>query len=471
MTWTNLKAEHVNLPATRTKLGTVLDLGTRKALAKQFKITAATGYQTKYWPLDMVLWTCEDCSIAPELTEAGRRLTLPPVKEKVVPILAKERSEVKQVPTPPATEVKDEPVQDEPVALTDAEREARRAKLQAFIDERIAVTRSQDDEEVKRLIASVASASAGSAVEMALGSKGQAMMAEVKRLSDEALERAIQLVNDARPIRHEIKINDLPVVKLNGHMHEAFDEVLLLAQCGENVMLVGPTGCGKTHLAEQVALAMGFDLETEFAVQSVSGGMGESKLVGGLLPTGEAGRFEPFWTDFLRLYQNGGLFLADEGDAGDENVWLVINSALSNGYLDVQGIGRIRRSKNKGKPFVMLTAMNTFGKGANRQYVGRNELDAATLDRFIMGQVEMDYDRTLEKALCTTQEEWLKACWKARDAINATQLRRNVSTRFILSGKKMLDQAPDVWSVEKGLRKLVLGWSQDEKQKAGLAHL
>ena len=48
------------------------------------------------------------------------------------------------------------------------------------------------------------------------------------------------------------------------------------------------------------------------------------------------------------------------------------------------------------KDFVLVASANTVGKGANRIYVGRNAQDEASLDRFRIGQVEMDYDRALE---------------------------------------------------------------------------
>jgi hypothetical protein len=44
--------------------------------------------------------------------------------------------------------------------------------------------------------------------------------------------------------------------------------------------------------------------------------------------------------------------------------------------------------------FVCIAAANTFGTGADRQYVGRNQLDESTLDRFRIGQIELDDART-----------------------------------------------------------------------------
>ena len=47
--------------------------------------------------------------------------------------------------------------------------------------------------------------------------------------------------------------------------------------------------------------------------------------------------------------------------------------------------------------FKVVCAGNTFGSGSTLQYTGRNKLDAATLDRFMI--IEWDYDKELEKNL------------------------------------------------------------------------
>jgi len=46
----------------------------------------------------------------------------------------------------------------------------------------------------------------------------------------------------------------------------------------------------------------------------------------------------------------------------------------------------------------VVASANTFGRGADRTYVGRQALDGATLDRFSVEYVEVD--RTLEETLC-----------------------------------------------------------------------
>ena len=178
--------------------------------------------------------------------------------------------------------------------------------------------------------------------------------------------------------------------------HPAFGEVCELIEARENVMLVGPAGTGKTYLAEQSANHFGL----RFRATSCSAGMSESVLVGRSLPKGDHGQFEFCGTDFLDCFENGGVFLLDEMDSADPNVLLVINSALANGRVSVPA--RTEKPFALRHPdFVLIAACNTFGRGADRQYVGRSQLDESTLDRFRIGTIEVDYSETLETKLFT----------------------------------------------------------------------
>src|ERR1700730_15406242 len=70
----------------------------------------------------------------------------------------------------------------------------------------------------------------------------------VRRLTLEALSQI-------KPEVHEIvvKVADRPAVKMDGKVHEKFSEILDLAAQRMETLMVGPAGCGKSHLAEQIA--------------------------------------------------------------------------------------------------------------------------------------------------------------------------------------------------------------------------
>src|SRR5262249_59731426 len=99
-----------------------------------------------------------------------------------------------------------------------------------------------------------------------------------------------------------------PEPKMPDKAHACFGWVLKLTTARKNVLLIGPAGSGKTHLASQVARALGL----AFAHISCSAGMSEGQLLGRLVPTGDARTFEYLRSDFVRLYEEGGVFLFDE---------------------------------------------------------------------------------------------------------------------------------------------------------------
>ncbi|MEL6107768.1 MAG: AAA family ATPase [Planctomycetota bacterium] len=247
--------------------------------------------------------------------------------------------------------------------------------------------------------------------------------------------------------------------------HPALAEVLELIESGENVMLVGPAGTGKSYLAESVAKKLG----RRFGSISCSAGMSESHLVGRMLPIGDSGAFEFVSTEFLECYETGGVFLLDEMDSADPNVLLVINSALANGYLSVPARHGNPRAKRH-PDFALIAACNTFGRGADRQYVGRSQLDESTLDRFRIGTVAVDYCQTLERRLftgiageCDDAIELLSAIWGYRSAVFSNRLERCVSTRFVISAAKAFARGRDLDYVR---GKLFSGWRADEIRKA-----
>jgi MoxR-like ATPase len=217
---------------------------------------------------------------------------------------------------------------------------------------------------------------------------------------------------------------------------------------------VGPAGSGKTTLSGQLAQC----LKRGFGFLSLSGGTTEGQLLGRLTSDG---RYLP--SLFVELYEKGGVFLLDEVDAADPNVLLVLNSALANGDLSVPA--RVKKPfAKRHENFVLVCAANTWGTGADWQYVGRNQLDAAFLSRFAGAIIEVGYDEALERVL--TMESWYVAFVRVRQAAVQAKLRRVLGTREMLAGQKLLKAGytdQETWAA------LTAGWTPDEISKARIA--
>ena len=170
--------------------------------------------------------------------------------------------------------------------------------------------------------------------------------------------------------------------EMNDVTHEKFEEIVVTVNANIPTLLVGPAGTGKNHLCKQVADFLGLDFYFANAVTQ------EHKLTGFIDANGVYHE-----TQFYKAFKNGGLFMFDELDASDREVLVTFNAALANGYMDFP-VGRIDAHED----FRVIAAANTFGTGASMEYVGRTQLDAATLNRFLY-QTVIDYSPRIEDAL------------------------------------------------------------------------
>ena len=169
--------------------------------------------------------------------------------------------------------------------------------------------------------------------------------------------------------------------KVDGVVHEKFEQVLNLVNLDIPVFLSGPAGTGKNVICKQVAESLGLDFYFTNAVTQ------EYKLTGFIDANGTYQE-----TQFYKAFKNGGLFFLDEIDASIPEVLIVLNAAIANRYFDFPN-GKIEASPN----FRVIAAGNTIGTGADIEYNGRYQLDAASLDRFAL--IEINYSPAIEEAV------------------------------------------------------------------------
>lgn len=213
--------------------------------------------------------------------------------------------------------------------------------------------------------------------------------------------------------------------------HYLFPVLAKMIGARVHVALVGPAGSGKTRAAHEIAQRLGL----EFSAISVGPQTTQSQIMGYM---DAQGRYVE--TEFRRRFEHGGVILLDEFDAANAGVGTCVNGATAN-----DGCGFPDRYVLRHPDFVCICAMNTYGTGADRQYVGRNQLDAATLDRFAF--VDWGYDEELELTLCT-DKDWCKHVQKIRHAVTALKLRHVVSPRASFAGAKLLASGLDRETVE-----------------------
>lgn len=282
--------------------------------------------------------------------------------------------------------------------------------------------------------------------DMAIGEKAfKAVAAATEAVTGNIKKQVQEAINNAAERAVPIIIKDgSKTRKVKGVLPPEFKQMVELAAARIPIMLVGPAGCGKTYLCEKLGEALGLPVSD----QSCSEGMSENVFNGLLLPIGKGGEFKHVASPFMDRYESGGVMLLDEIDAGDPNLFTYINKAIANRHYTVAQ----RWTKpvvKKHNDFVLVAAANTFGHGADASYVGRNQLDAATLDRFKVGLITLDYCQDVELSLA--EADLCAWAWKVRAAIKAAKLRRIMSTRVIEN---------------LGVMARTYGWKQPEWEKA-----
>lgn len=251
----------------------------------------------------------------------------------------------------------------------------------------------------------------------------------IRKASDEAVAEIEAKADEKRTLELTIKDASKPDAApvVLSSVHKNMPDLLVRIECGINVFLVGPAGSGKTFGAEQVADA----LDLSFSFMSVGPQTTKSDVFGYMNATGDY-----VSTEFRRRFEEGGVFLFDEIDAAHPGVLTQINAALA-GTSCAFPDGMVKKHAD----FRCIAAGNTFGTGPDRQYVGRQQMDAASIDRFDF--LEWPYDETLElniaRSICETNaDKWTTFIQAVRKSIQELGIRHVVSPRATINGLKLL---------------------------------
>jgi len=255
-------------------------------------------------------------------------------------------------------------------------------------------------------------------------------------IDEDAVRRIVREEIPAPPTIR-IEIPGRPEVEM-ARQHERFPLLLQGLAVGLNVLLVGPAGTGKTTAARRAAEALGLG----FSCLSVGPQTSKSDLLG-FVDAGGTYRESLFVT----AYRDGGVFLLDEIDAGNAGVLTVLNAALA-GDVMATPIGMVARSPR----FLTVAGANTYGQGASRQYVGRNQLDGATLDRFAV--LDWPIDEGLEASMIglpapapaldlgrgglIDAAAWMARVRSVRASVDKQQVRAIVGPRATVAGVALL---------------------------------
>ena len=107
---------------------------------------------------------------------------------------------------------------------------------------------------------------------------------------------------------------------------------------------------------------------------------------------------------------------------------------------------------------MIIATSNTYGDGSDRQYVANMQLDAATIDRFMGGIINVSYSDKYESRF---DDEVRAYVLNLRDLINKHNLRRVASTRMMIQGENLKNGKFKDWRL-----RLIVNWTEEEKALA-----
>lgn len=255
---------------------------------------------------------------------------------------------------------------------------------------------------------------------------------EAERKAKEELQKRIE--------EQKKKDEELKAKQFNFSTLEPAEKLMRTVEAGiRNIWLVGPAGSGKSTMVRNLATT----LNLPYLCISCGIGTSATEFVGYKYPQREP-------TKFGEYYSKPSVILIDEFTALDPAVAQVCNAALANDEVETT-TGLVHRHPE----CIIVATSNTFGNGADRQYVANNQLDASTIDRFVGGIIEVDYSAKFEAQYDIEVVDYVN---QLRNIIKQYDIRRIASTRMIQAGHNLKHQYFADWK-----DRLIINWTNSER--------
>ena len=332
-----------------------------------------------------------------ELVTKGTRKPRQPKQESVKQDEQPQVREQESVKTNDEQEVKDDVKQDEVREEVKQEESAPMQEAQEQPQDDV------NDDDVNAIAAMLLKLKKGSAPV-----NKDMVVAIVKDILAEELPKV-----QPQEVQHTIKVADLPEYKCPKGTNPKLLELLLTMVVNDRTIgrfpwLFGPAGSGKSTLAQKVAEALNIPFYSVSSLQQKYELEGYTDAVGEFVQTA-----------FYKAMAEGGVFCFDEISTTSGEVQVAFNTAAAQLVYNFPKMGMVKAHEN----FHIIACDNSTGRGNDKKYISRFQLDASTLDRYNFIEVGYTDEHDLNMAAGDKDlVRFMKDMRKVLDASNTTYL-------------------------------------------------
>ena len=236
----------------------------------------------------------------------------------------------------------------------------------------------------------------------------QTVRSIVKQILAEELPK-----QEPKEVRHTIKVAELPAYEVPEGTNAQLFKTLMTMVVNDRVIgrfpwLYGPAGSGKSTMAKMVADALGIPFYSVSSLQQKYELEGYADAVG-----------EFVQTSFYKAMAEGGVFCFDEISTTSGEVQVAFNTAAAQLVYNFPKVGMVQAHPD----FHIIACDNSTGRGGDKRYNSRFQLDASTLDRYNFVEVGYSEEHDLRMAAGDKElVEFMHAIRKVLDEANTTDL-------------------------------------------------
>ena len=236
---------------------------------------------------------------------------------------------------------------------------------------------------------------------------------DAKMVRNIVREELANMPKEKQEVVHKIQVAELPEYEVKKGTNEELFKTIMTMVVNDRIIgrfpwLFGPAGSGKSTLAKMVADALHVPFYSVSSLQQKYELEGYTDAVGEFVQTA-----------FYKAMAEGGVFCFDEISTTSGEVQVAFNTAAAQLVYNFPKMGMVKAHKD----FHIIACDNSTGRGGDKRYISRFQLDASTLDRYDF--VEVDYSDEHDLNMAAGDKnlvKFIRDMRKVLDASNTTYL-------------------------------------------------